>query len=200
MEKTKRKDISEKTAVRAIITGFVSYGIIFAFLMIFVIIGLYSIILNVHTKNPVLFTIILSIIISIIIYIVINLICRLANYDLFRKCKVKKDFKDYISRKMNLFYVLCILFFALLTICCISLRNKNKIDSIDLLYRQYYIDISDNHNARHLAAEYRNSLLKDYNKTKPLFVSSIIIIELGIVYSFIRLVPYQRKLLDEYNK
>lgn len=199
-EKIVKKQISEKTAVKAIINGLVSYGILFSFL--FFILGIVIIYISkfVKQENIVLWEIVVSLIFCIFIYSALHLICKLSNYDLFKKCKIDREKNTYISHKLNIFYVLCILFFVIIIITSIFVRFTNQKNEIYLSYYKYLNDLSDEKNGTELANNYLLDMKADYEENKKNTLIVALILELGFVFSFISLIDYQKELIEKYNK
>lgn len=83
-----KKEISARTTVKAIITGFVSYGIIINFLCLLIIaIGNYFL-KNVPGSTARGLYITLPLMAVIIIYFIIHIICRLSTYDVFKNVRL----------------------------------------------------------------------------------------------------------------
>lgn len=93
MERVELKEISAKTTVKAIITGFVSYGIIaiFVCLLIFAIGDHFLSNFSGNITQGLYIT--LPLLAAIMLYFIIHLICRISTYDVLKKCKV--DPKNY---------------------------------------------------------------------------------------------------------
>ena len=105
MERVELKEISAKTTVKAIITGFVSYGIITVF-MCLLIFALGNYFLSQFSGNAAggLY-ITIPLLAAIMLYFIIHLICRISTYDVLKKCKV--DPKNYktITKSLNIFTI-----------------------------------------------------------------------------------------------
>lgn len=200
MENTNKKEISEKTAIRAIITGFVSYGILIGFIFSVVLITLIYFSNNTEFSNEIAFKISTSIIISIFIYIFIHLICKLSNIDLLRKCKIDKNKEINVCKKLNLFYLLCTLFFVLIIIVSLYVKFSNQLYQINISYQQYLNDFSNTDFAYDFANNYKDGALEEFYHNRKTTLIAAVIIEMGLFYSFISLIPYQKKMLNIYNK
>ena len=200
MKNTSKKEISDKTAIRAIITGFVSYSVLIGFIFSVILIGFIYFTNNVVFSNEILFKVTTSIIISIFIYIFTHLVCKLSNVDLLRKCKFEKTKEANICKKLNLFYLICALFFILLTITSLYARFSNEIYQINLSYEQHLIDFSRTDFAYDFANNYKNGALEEFYHNRKIILIVSVILEIAFVYSFISLIPYQKKMLDIYNK
>lgn len=202
MKNTNKKEISEKSAIITLIRLFISYGILISFLFSVIAIVLIHFTNNVTFYNELIFKLSISIFFSMFIYIFIHLICKLSNIDLLRKYKLEKNKEYYVCKKMNLFYLLCILFFVLLTITGLSIKFSKEINQINIAYNQYITDLSitDVNLAYDFANNYKDGALKEFYHNRKMTLIIAIILEMGLVYSFISLIPYQKKMLDIYNK
>ena len=199
-ENISKKQISEKTAVKGIINGFISYGILFCFAFFLISILIIFIGKNVAEKNILIWETIVSILLCSAIYFTLHLVCKLSNYDLFRKCSVEKEKNNYISKRLNLFYLLCIIFFVIVIITSLFIRFENKQKEIYISYQKYLTDLGTENNGIELANFYYNEMIEDYKIERKNTLVVSVILELGLVYSFISLIPYQKKMIETYNK
>ena len=189
-----KKEISARTTVKAIITGFVSYGIIIGFLLLVVALIFSTTISNIPDANQKVLSISLPLLFAFILYFVIHSICKISTIDLFKKCKTNSENLPEISQKMNLFFLVCIILFVILSNCLLVLKLSNERKSIDVASETYNQVFSDN-----FTKTLTNEMLADYNETKNQTLVSAIIIELSLVVSFFSLIPYQKKMILEYN-
>ena len=199
MEKINKKEISEKTAIKAIITGFVSYGILISFIFSIFAICLIYLTNKISNSNELTFKIVLTFIVTILLYITIHLICKMSNIDLFKKCKFDRNQEAFVCKRMNLFYLLCILFFVLLTISSLFFRFESQLNTIELSYRRNLSDFNYSNLGYAFAENSKKSDLKDFYASRNTTLIIATIIELGTIYSFISLIPYQKKMLNLYN-
>lgn len=195
MKKTESKKlIPVKTVVKGLITGFVSYGIVISFLLFVIESVCYSTI-DYSSSNAKVLVFSLPLLFAFIQYFVIHFICKLSTLDLFKKCKTKAENIDAIQQKMNLFFLICILviFIALNAILALNLSNIRKS-----------IDIASEQESKVFSEEYtnilKNDMMADYNEQKNKDLVIFIITELSLVVSFFSLIPYQRKMILEYNE
>ena len=199
-EKVVKKQISEKTAVKAIINGFIAYGVLFAILFL-ALGGVITYISKfVKEENIIIWEILVSLISCILIYSALHLICKLSNHDLFKNCKLDKEKNTYVCHKLNIFYILCIVFFVILILTSFFVKFTNQKNEIYLSYNKYLNDLSNEKNGQELANNYLLEMKEEYdiNKKNTLIVS--VILKLGIVFSFISLIDYQKALIETYNK
>ena len=199
-EKVVKKQISEKTVIKAIIKGFIAYGVLFAFIFLFL-----SVIINyignfVKKENILIWNILISLISCIIIYTSLHLICKLSNFDLFKNCKLDKEKNTYVCHKLNVFYILCIVFFVILILTNFFVKFTNQKNEIYLSYHKYLNDLSNVKNGEALANNYLSEMKEEYDSNKKNVLIISVIIELGIVYSFISLIDYQKTLIETLNK
>ena len=195
MERVKLKEISAKTTVKAIITGFVSYGIIAIFISLLVFaLGDY-LLSQFSSNNANGLYITLPLIAAIFIYFTIHLICRLSTYDVLNKCKVDpKNYKS-ISKALNIFFIICIVLSIVIFLSLLYLNLQYQLKSIELASVQYKEVFSQNH-IKILQSE-MNSI---YDQSKANLITSTIILVIGLSLSFLSLIPYQRKMILNYNK
>ena len=193
-ETEEKKVIPAKTVVKGLITGFVSYGIIIGFLLLVVALIFSTTISNISDANQKVLSISLPLLFAFILYFVIHSICKISTIDLFKKCKTNSENLPEISQKMNLFFLVCIILFVILSNCLLVLKLSNERKSIDVASETYNQVFSDN-----FTKTLTNEMLADYNETKNQTLISAIIIELSLVVSFFSLIPYQKKMILEYN-
>lgn len=193
-ETEEKKVIPAKTVVKGLITGFVSYGIIIGFLLLVVALIFSTTISNISDANQKVLSISLPLLFAFILYFVIHSICKISTIDLFKKCKTNSENLPEISQKMNLFFLVCIILFVILSNCLLVLKLSNERKSIDIASETYNQVFSDN-----FTKTLTNEMLADYNETKNQTLVSAIIIELSLVVSFFSLIPYQKKMILEYN-
>ncbi len=193
-ETEEKKVIPAKTVVKGLITGFVSYGIIIGFLLLVVALIFSTTISNISDANQKVLSISLPLLFAFILYFVIHSICKISTIDLFKKCKTNSENLPEISQKMNLFFLVCIILFVILSNCLLVLKLSNERKSIDVASETYNQVFSDN-----FTKTLTNEMLADYNETKNQTLVSAIIIELSLVVSFFSLIPYQKKMILEYN-
>lgn len=195
MERVERKEISAKTTIKAIITGFVSYGIIAIFICLLIFaIGDY-LLSQFSSNNTQGLYITLPLLAAIFIYFIIHLICRLSTYDVLNKCKVNPKNYKTIVKALNIFFIVCIVLSIILFLSLLYLNLQYQLKSIELASVQYKEVFSENH-IKILQSE-MNSI---YEQSKANLTKSTIILVIGLSLSFLSLVPYQQKMILAYNK
>ena len=185
-----KKEISARTTVKAIITGFVSYGIIINFLCLLIIaIGNYFL-KNVPGSTARGLYITLPLMAVIIIYFIIHIICRLSTYDVFKKCKTNPDNYKNIIKYLNIFFIVCIFLSIILFLGLLNLNLQYQAKSIDYAVLKYNEIFSVEH-----TNQLKEEMLSTFNDSKENLTTSTIILELGFAISFLSLIPYQRKMI-----
>lgn len=190
-----KKEISARTTVKAIITGFVSYGIIanFLCLLILAIANYFLSSLSGSFTNGLYITV--PLIAIIFVYFIVHGICRISTYDTFKKCKTNPENYKKIIKYLNIFFILCIILSIVIFLGLLYLNLKYQIKSIELSVLQYKQSFSQDF-INYLKSEMINS----YNISKSNAITSTIILEIGFMISFISLIPYQRKMILKYNE
>lgn len=190
-----KKEISARTTIKAIITGFVSYGIITTFIcLLFFTIGDYYLgQLSSKTASGLYIT--LPLISVIFLYFIIRLICRISTYDVFKKCKT--DSKNYklIVKSLNIFFIICITLSIILFLSLLYLNLEYQLKSIELASVQYKEVFSESH-IKILQSE----MNMVFNESKANLTKSTVILVIGLSLSFLSLIPYQRKMILKYNE
>lgn len=189
-----KKEINVKTSVKAIITGFVAYGIILFFIFSCGYLLIDALIDSLENINKLALSVTLAIIGSIILFFVIHGLCRLSTYDVFKKCKTDSENIHKISQKLNLFFLICVILSVLLSISFLFLRIDSIYKSIQISEMQYEQVFSSS-----FTQQLTNDMLKNYNEEKINLLFSTIILELGFVNAVFSLIPYQKKMLKLYN-
>lgn len=189
-----KKDISSRTTVKAIITGFISYGVLitFLFLVLFAL-GNYFI-KNLPGNNTESLYITLPLIAIILIFFVVRLVCKLSTYDVFKKCVT--DPKNYptITRNLEIFFVACIICSIVIFLGLLYLNLEFQIQTIDYSVLQYKTIFSEEH-----TRQLRSEMMDLYDASKANLIKSTVILEIGFTISFLSLIPYQRDMITKYN-
>ena len=195
MERVALKEISAKTTVKAIITGFVSYGIIAIFICLLIFTFGDYLLSQFSNNNINGLYVTLPLIAAIFIYFTIHLICRLSTYDVLHKCKVNPKNYTSITKALNTFFIICIILSIVVFLSLLYLNLQYQLKSIELASVQYREVFSQNH-IKILQSE-MNTL---YDQSKTNLTISTIILVIGLSLSFLSLIPYQRKMILTYNK
>ena len=200
VEETKEKApkkifISSRTAVKGLINGFVSYGVLIIFIFLAIAV-LCSWIIN-NNRDVLNYEILkytLPIIGSILIFFLIRGICKLSTYDLFKKCKIKKENVDEVCTKMNFFYICLVAFSVFFIIIYLTTRFSNEAHSIDELADKYYKDGGSSY-----AAYMETNMLEEFEANKLDSLIGTTIIESGLILGLFSLITNQKRLVERYN-
>lgn len=191
-----KKEISSKTTIKAIITGFVSYGIITMFVS-FLLIAFGNNYLNMFTGKQVNgLYITIPLMIAIIIYFVIHGICRISTYDVFKKCKTNPENYKYISKYLNLFFIFCVILTVLLFLTMLYYNLEYQVKYIELYKLQFRNVYPEDYINNVLSAD----LISTYNASKVNLIRGTVILVSGIAISFLSLIKYQKKMITRYNE
>jgi hypothetical protein len=190
-----KKEITSRTTVKAIITGFISYGIIINFICLLIFtIGNYFL-KNLQGTNINGLYITLPLIADFIIFFLAHLICNISTFDVFKKCKTNPDNYKKIIRNLDIFFVLCIILSICLFLGLLYLNLQYQTKSIEYTVLQYKEIFSEEH-----TLQLQNEMTDLYNTSKTNLIKSTVILEIGFAISFLSLIPYQRKMITRYNE
>lgn len=190
-----KKEISAKTTVRALITGFVSYGIITIFICLLILALGNTLLKNVSSQSAKSLYIIFPLMAIIILYFIIHGLCQLSTYDLFRKCKTKIENYKTINKFMTIFYISCIVICIFIFTSLLFLNLQYQLKSIEYAQYKYKEVFSDEH-IELLTQEMNNA----YNESKNNLTISTVLLDLGVSISLLSLISYQRKMIVKYNE
>ncbi len=198
MEKIEKKEIPERTAVKAFVNGFVSYGIIFSFITI-VFITLFKLATkNLNVNNEFNYMIVNSILKSIIFFFLILFVCRISTFDVLKKCKVKKEDIKYINTNMTKFFIICCLFSLMIFSFNLSLKYLNMKNDLYRIQTSNYNSFKDDDVKIATALTDREITKNKDNWFKYKFCASIV--EVSILISCVYLISYQKKMILIYNE
>ena len=193
---TPKRLISSNTAIKGLINGFISYGFLIGFIFLIIFLIITNTINNIEgSQNATILQYTIPTITAIIIFFIVRIVCNLSTFDLFKKCKIDKKEISKVSSKMNLFYIIFIVFSLMIIIMNLTLRFKNQRLNIAETQEQYY-EIYEKNMADDLTIE----LIKEYSINKFHTIIHAIIIEFGLFLGTFSLIPTQKNLIEKYNK
>ena len=193
-KKLEKKSILPRTAVKALINGFVAYGVLLIF--IFLTIAVFTTWLVDNNKNVINYDVLkysLPLMSSFLIFFMVRATCRLSTYDLFKNCKIEKEELDNVCTKMNFFYICLVAFSVVVIIIYLITRFSNERVQINrdlMIYSQtnsVYIE------------EKESELIKEYESNKADTLIQTLIVEMGLLLGIFSLIPNQRRLIERYN-
>ena len=189
-----KKNIIPRTAVKGLINGFISYGILLVFIFLSITVVVTWFVDN-HIAsinyNVVKYT--LPIMGAFLIFFLVRATCRLSTFDLFKKCKIEKDDVNKVCSKMNFFYICVVAFsiIAILTYLMARVGNEKVQITRDLM--NYSSSVSD------YAEKKEQELIVKYEEERADALTQTLIIETGLLLGIFSLIPNQKKLIERYN-
>lgn len=190
-----KKEISSRTTIKAIITGFVSYGVITIFICLLLLAIANHFLENIVTSNISGLYITLPLMASLLIYLFTQLICKISTYDVFKKCKTNPENYKRIFKYLTIFFIICIILSIVLFLSLLYLNLEFQAKTIDYTILKYKEIFSAEHTQM-----LQEEMISLYNSTKVNLVRSTIILEIGFTISFLALIPYQMKMIKKYNE
>ena len=109
-----KKEISAGTTVKAVITGYIAYGILIGFIVAAVVFVVNWTIGQMPYVDHRALSITLPILGICLLYFVIHGVCKLSIYDVFRECRTNPDRMERILTRLNLFILIHIQFYDIL--------------------------------------------------------------------------------------
>ena len=192
-----KKIISENTAIKAFINGFVSYGFIFAFIIFMSAAFFKWATQGIEFKNDLTITISTSILCAIIVYFGILFLCRISTFDVLKKCKLDKEKIKNINKKMTVFFITCAILSFFVCLLIVTTRYQNSTIDLETSANNYY-NAFKNDNIE-IADSFVNELINDFKDDWSRFSISISILEGTILFSCFHLIIYQKKMILLYN-
>lgn len=189
-----KKNIIPRTAVKGLINGFISYGILLVFIFLSITVVVTWFVDN-HIAsinyNVVKYT--LPIMGAFLIFFLVRATCRLSTFDLFKKCKIEKDDVNKVCSKMNFFYICVVAFsiIAILTYLMARVGNEKVQITRDLM--NYSSSVSA------YAEKKEQELIVKYEEERADALTQTLIIETGLLLGIFSLIPNQKKLIERYN-
>lgn len=189
-----KKVISERTAVKAIITSYVCYGLLIFFMFNLLKNSVSSAILaNIEQNLPKLGYIVPTMF-GIMTICLIHILCRICTLDVFKKCKLDKEKEKYVNRNLKIFFVVIILFSIFYSFISLSIAVNMDLQSVNLSSVQYGQVFSPL-----FTKELTNEMIKDFNNFKDYAFKDTFISEIFFIIGFISLASFQRKMIETYN-
>jgi len=185
------KEINYKKVINSNIVSFLSYGILTGFIFILLVIIAKCAVYKIYNTA---LSISLGLIGSIIIFFLVRFVCRSSSYETLKKSKIANEYCNKFLSNMNLVFILCIIISILIFIGYIIVNVNLYLVAIDDAYSQYGIVSADFTN------RVVNNIREEYYLTIQTKFLSYTIMELSLVTSFLTLIPYQKELLEKYNK
>lgn len=195
MKKEDKQEITLGTTVKAVITGYVAYGILIGFVayMIGIIVNwFFESIPGIDMRT---LSITLPIIEAILIYFLIRGIAKLSIFDVFKKCKTNSENLGKVNSRLSLFIIVVVTLYVVGSIIITQMDWSSKQESIIVSSYRYQNIHSENY-----AKKLTNEMITEFEEEKVNTIISTVILELGMVISLFSVIPLQRKLIDEANE
>lgn len=195
MKKEDKQEITLGTTVKAIVTGYVAYGILIGFVAYMVGIVINYCFKSIEGANLRVISITLPIIEAIFIYFIVRGVCKLSIHDVFKKCKTNPENLPRINSRLSLFIMIMVAVYVAGSIIVLQLDFKSKQESIVVSSYRY-----QNLYSEKFASDLTNEMQVDFKEEKENTIISTILIELGMVISLFSVIPLQRKLIEKKNE
>lgn len=184
-------EINYKNILKSTITLFLSYGILVGFIFITLILTIKYALEDMASTS---LSITLSLITGILLFYLLRFVCKSSTIESFKKVKLSKENQTRFLQKMNLLFTICIIASILICLGYLFINNMLFSNAIAQAHQKYEF----------ISSEFTNDVIlrinEEYQSSLAGRVSSTVIIELSLAISFFSLIPYQKKLLEKYNK
>ena len=195
MNKEEKKEITLGTTVKAVITGYVSYGVLVGFIVFAISVFINWCLNMLPNVNERVIAITIPLLAIFFLYPIVRGVCKLSIHDVLKKCKTNPDNLPKIMSRLNLFVMITIAVFVIGSIGVLMINFTNQEKSIIVSSYQYKAIHSPE-----FAAELTNEMLSQYAEEKTNTIISTVIIELGMVVSLFSIIPLQKKLIEKENE
>lgn len=185
------KEKNYQSVLKTNIISFLTYGILIGFIFVLVVIIVRC---ALHDISNTFLTITLSLISGIIIYNLLRFVCRTSAFETFKENKLSAENTEKFIRKMNVFFMICIIVSVLICASYLFFDNwlyTNAINSVNSSY---------NFISEELSTKISIAILVEYHNLLPAKLCSAIIIELSFTIAFLSLMTYQKKLVEKFNE
>lgn len=190
-----KKEISAGTTVKAVITGYIAYGILIGFIVAAVVFVVNWTIGQMPYVDHRTLSITLPVLGICLLYFIIHGVCKLSIYDVFKECKTNPGRMERILTRLNLFILICVAFSVIAIVSTLILSFNSEKRDIAIASYQYRTVHSEQ-----FADQLTNQMIKDFQEEKANTIIATIILEIGMVFSYFSLIPYQKKLIERYNE
>lgn len=194
-KRVEKKEITAGTTVKAIVTGYISYGILVGFIVFMVGLFINWLVSQVPNANYRVLSVSLPILESIFLYFIMHGICKMSIFDVFKKCKTNPDKMDKITTRLNLFMLICVTVSIVCIIGMLILNFNTERKEIDIASYQYKTIHSEK-----FANQLTNEMISNFERERANTIISTIIIELGMTVTYFSLIPYQKTIIEKYNE
>ena len=194
MATKEKKTITEKTAIKAIITSYVCYGLLTFFMFNLIKSSVSSAILRYITLNLSALGYLIPTIFGILSLCIIHLLCRISTIDVFKKCSMDTSKTSYVMKNLKIFFVIVILFSIFYSFITLAISINLDLQAVNISSMQYRQVFSTKHTQ--LLTE---EMIENFNNFRDYAFKDTFISEAFFVVGFISLSSFQRKMLETYN-
>ena len=194
-KRVQKKEITAGTTVKAVITGYIAYGVLVGFIVFMVGLAVNWAVSQMPNANYRVLSITLPVLGVFFLFYIMHFVCKLSIYDVFSKCKTNSEGLEKICTRLNLFLLIFIAVSVISVVGILTMNLNNERRAIVVASYQY----STIH-SQEFTTELTNEMLKNYEDQRTNSIISTIILEIGIAMTSFSLIPYQKKLIEEYNE
>lgn len=193
MNKNKKKTLNVNSASRGLIIGFLSYGILLAFIFFSLIIFIsWKLNQSLGNQDTIKYTI--AVFSAFLMFFSIRAACKLCTIDLFRNYKIRIDDIIKVSTVMNLFFIMCVIvsiaFSLLFTKNNLNSHKKDLIKSQQIYYTQYPEEYAD---------YLTEKMISEYQLDRFTLLTQMFIVDSGVIFGLFSLITIQKNLIEKYN-
>ena len=189
-----RKEISERTTIKAIITSYVCYGLITFFLYNLLKSSISSALISSINNNLPILGYVVPTMFGIITLCIIHLLCRFSTFDVFKNCKMDTDKTDYVMKNLKIFFVIVILASIFYSFTSLFISVNLDSQSVQMSTMEYSKIFSPEHSKLLI-----DEMINDFNKFRDYAFKDAFISEIFFIIGFISLSSFQRKMIETYN-
>lgn len=194
-KRVQKNEITAGTAVKAIITGYISYGILLGFAVFMTAFVVSWCVRQMPSVNHRILSITLSLIGIIFLYFIIHGVCKISVYDVFKKCKMKSEIIETVHTRLNLFVLICVAISVVLVVSTLTMTFNEQKKAIFIAEYQY-----NQIHSQEFSSELTSEMMKSFEEQKLNTIIATIIFELGLAGTLFSLIPYQKKMIERYNQ
>ncbi len=191
---TSTKEISGRTAIKAIITSYVCYGLITFFLYNLLKSSISSALISNINNNLSVLAYVVPTMFGIITLCLIHILCRFSTIDVFKKCTMDISKTDYVMKNLKIFFVIVILVSIFYSFTSLFISVNLDSQSVQISTMEYTKIFSPEH-SKLLVDE----MVNNFNKFRDYAFKDAFISEVFFIVGFISLSSFQRKMIETYN-
>ena len=183
---TSTKEISGRTAIKAIITSYVCYGLITFFLYNLLKSSISSALISNINNNLSVLAYVVPTMFGIITLCLIHILCRFSTMDISKT--------DYVMKNLKIFFIIVILVSIFYSFTSLFISVNLDSQSVQISTMEYTKIFSPEH-SKLLVDE----MVNNFNKFRDYAFKDAFISEVFFIVGFISLSSFQRKMIETYN-